>query len=106
MLVDPSFHRVNRLSVLSFENNSGRPSYKKYLLLVEIKDCIVMIDGWKFFDQPVENNLRTYDNIQKIAIGQKVDYTIDLLLDYIYFKSYKMIAIDLSKQQELNVDLF
>ena len=106
MLVDPSFHRVNRLSVLSFENNSGWPSYKKYLLLVEIKDCIVMIDGWKFFDQPVENNLRTYDNIQKIAIGQKVDYTIDLLLDYIYFKNYKMIAIDLSKQQELNADLF
>ena len=40
-----------------------------------------MIDGRIFFDQPVNNNLRTYDNIRKITTGQGDDYTIDCLLD-------------------------
>ena len=41
----------------------------------------------------------------KIATGQGDDYTIDCLLDYLYFKIYyKMIATDLSKQQELDPD--
>ena len=44
-----------------------------------------MIDGKKVFDQPVKNDLRTYDNIQKIAIGQGGDYTSAFLLDYDYF---------------------
>ena len=58
-----------------------------------------MIKGQNFFDQPVKNDLRTYDNIRKIASVQGVDYTTGCLLDYNYFKtSYKMIAIDLSKK--------
>ena len=40
-----------------------------------------MIDGRIFFDQPVNNNLRTYDNIRKITTGQGDDYTIGCLLD-------------------------
>ena len=98
-LIDPNFHGVNRLFVLSFEINTGPASYKKYYLpQVEIKDYNVMIDGRNFLDQPVKNNLRTYDNIQKIAAGQEDDYTTGYLLDYPYFKSYyKMIATDLSK---------
>ena len=48
-----------------------------------------------FFDQVVKNNLRTYDNIQKIATGQGNDYTSGCLLDYPYLKNYyKMILID------------
>ena len=47
----------------------------------------------------------TYDNIRKMSIGQWDDYTTGCLLDYNYFKKYyKMIAIDLSKQQELDSD--
>ena len=58
-----------------------------------------------FFDQPVKNNLITYDNIRKIATGQGDDYTTGCLLDYNYFNNYyKMIAIDLSKQQALDAD--
>ena len=65
-----------------------------------------MIDGQKIFDQPVKNDLRTYDNIKKIATGQGDDYTTDCLLDYPYFKEHsKMIAIDLSKQQAFDSDL-
>ena len=48
----------------------------------------------------------TYENIRKIATGQGDDYTTGCLLDYSYFKDYyKMIAVDLSKQQALDVDL-
>ena len=47
-----------------------------------------MIDGRNFFDQPVKNNLKTYDNVQKNATGQEDDCTNDCLLDYLYFKNY------------------
>ena len=57
-----------------------------------------------FFDQPVKNDKITYENIRKVATGQG-DYTTGSLLDYAYFKNYyKMIAIDLSKQQALDDD--
>ena len=55
-----------------------------------------MVDARKFFDQTVKNDLRTYENIQKITIGQGDDYTNGCLLDYPYFKKYCML-IDLSK---------
>ena len=48
-LVHPSFQCVNRLFVLSFENNSGRASYKRYYLpQLEIRDYNVMMDGETF----------------------------------------------------------
>ena len=57
------------------------------------------------FDQPVKSDIRTYDNIRKIAIGHRDDYTTVCLVDCNYFKNYyKMIAIDLSKQQALDAD--
>ena len=61
---------------------------RHYLELVEIKDNNVVIDGRNFFDQPVKNNLTTYDNIRKIAAGQGDDYTTGCLLDYNYFNNY------------------
>ena len=64
-----------------------------------------MINGRNLSDQPVKNNLRTYDNIRMIATAQGGDYTTGYLLDYPYFKNYnKMIAIDLSQQQALDAD--
>ena len=64
-----------------------------------------MIDGKNVFDQPVKNDKVTYGNIRKIPTGQGDDYTPGCLLDYIYFKNcYKMIAVDLSKQQALDAD--
>ena len=64
-----------------------------------------MIDGQNVFDQPVKNNLRTYDNIWKLAAGQRDNCTTDCLLYYLYLKEhYKLIEIDLSKQQVLNAD--
>ena len=63
-----------------------------------------MIDEQNFFDEPIRNVI-TYDNIIKISTGQGDDYTISCLLDYDYFNEYyKMIAIDLSKQQALDAN--
>ena len=64
-----------------------------------------MIDGKNFFDQPIRNDKVTYENIRKIVTGQGDDYTTGCLFDHTYFKMYyKMIAIDLSKQQALHAD--
>ena len=64
-----------------------------------------MIDGRYVFDQPINNMNNTYKNIRKITTGKEDDYTTGCLLDYSYFKeNYKMIAIDLSKQQALDAD--
>ena len=58
-----------------------------------------------FFDQPINSIIKTYENTRKIATAQGDDYTNGCLLDYSYFKDhYKMIAIDLSKQQALDAD--
>ena len=74
-LIDPSFQGVNRLFVLSLENNVHQIRQKRHFLSkVEIKDYNVMADGQNFFDQPVKNDLRTYDNVRKITIGQEDDY--------------------------------
>ena len=53
----------------------------------------------------MKNNKVTYENIRKFATDQGADYATGCLLDYIYFKNYyKMIAVDLSKQQVLDAD--
>ena len=63
-LIDPSFQGVNKLSVLSFEDEAQITSYKRYYLLtVEIKNYNVMTDRQNFFDQPVKHKLMTYDSI-------------------------------------------
>ena len=65
----------------------------------------IIIDGRNFFYQPTKYNLKTYDNIRKTATGQGDDYTTGCLLDYPYFiEHYKLIAIELSKQQKLDAD--
>ena len=79
---------------MSFENENDRTSHSNYNLpKVEIKDCNVKNDGRNFFDQPINNNIKTYENIRKIGTGQGDDHTIGCLLDYPYFEeNYKMIA--------------
>ena len=97
---------MNRLFVLTFENSTDRRSHTEYYLpKVEIEDYNVMIDGRYVFDQPINNQIKTYENIRKIATGQGDDCTTGSLLNYPYFKeNYIIIAIDLSKQQTLDAD--
>ena len=75
-MVEPSFQGVNRLFDSAFENDTQRKSHSDYYLPnVEIKNYNVMINGENFFDQPIQNDKVTYENIRKIATGQGDDYT-------------------------------
>ena len=105
-LVEPSFQGINRLFHLAFEGDTQRTSHSGYNLPnVEIKHYNIIINGENFFDQPINNNKLTYENIRKIAKGQGDDYTTGCLLDYSYFMdTYKMIGVDLGKQQALDAD--
>ena len=100
--IDPTFSNVNRLFVLSSENEDDRTSYFKYYMpSLEIKDYNVLIDGNAFFELPVKNIEENYEKIIQIT-NHSGYYTRGDLLDYEYFKEhYKLIAIDLRKQIEL-----
>ena len=105
-LIDSLFTNLNILCVLTFENEDDRTSFSKYYLpKVEIKDFDVLIDGKPFFEIPIKNKEEAYEAI--IEMSKNNDYTAGNLLDYEYFEDhYKLIAIDLSKQIELeNADL-
>ena len=108
ILIDPAFTNVNRLFVLAYgQINNDRQSFSRfYLPNVMIKDYNVIIDKLAFFDLPIKTGEEAYEKI--IDISRNNEYTTGNLLDYDYFKKhYKLIAIDLSKQQVLqeNEDL-
>ena len=100
-LTDPTFGKVNRLLVLSFKNEEERTLFSKYYIPnVEIKNFNLLIDSKRFFDVLTKNKEETYKKI--IEMSKDDNYTNGNLLGYEYFsKHYKLIAIDLSKQIEL-----
>ena len=106
--LDAAFQGVNRLFVLAFEDTSVndpaidannptpqnladnrviRTSYRKYFVpLVDITSYNVFIDGRNFYDQPINDSIRKYDEIRKIATGKGDNYATGCLSDYNYFK--------------------
>ena len=69
--------------VLSFKDSRVWESYKQYFFLtLEIKDYNTTIDKRNFFDQSVKCDLRTYDNIGKITIGQGDDCATGCLKEH------------------------
>ena len=107
ILIDPTFTNVNRSFVLAYQNADDRQSFSQfYLPRVMVKDCHVIVDKLSFFSMPIKTEEEAYEKV--IDISRNNEYTTGNLLDYNYFKKhYKLIAIDLSKQQELqeNEDL-
>ena len=94
------------MSVLAFnddDNNDAknveRDNHRKYFLpRVDITKYNVLINGRNFYDQSINDLIKQYDEIKKIARGQGDDYTTGCLLDYQHLKNYhKLIAVDLSK---------
>ena len=80
-LIDPTFTKVNRLFVLSFENENDRTSFSKYYVpKFQIKDFTVQIDGKSFFDMTIKNGEEKYEQI--IEMGRNNDYTTGNQLDY------------------------
>ena len=105
-LRDPTFSKINRLFVLSFENEEDRSSFSKYYTpTFEIKDYNVLIDQKPIFEIPIKNKKELYQAITELT--RNSNYTTGNLLNYEYFSTYyKLIAIDLTKQTELkNPDL-
>ena len=110
-LLDSSCQGVNRLFVLAYDNTAGNnqvsvDSYKKYFLpRVKIDNYNIKIDGRNFYDQPINDSIRQYDEVRKISTGQGHDYTTGCLLDFAYFENNcRLIAADLSKQKALDAD--
>ena len=99
ILIDPTFTNVNRLFVLAYQTANDRQSFSQfYLARVMVKNFNVIIDKLAFFDLPINTEEEAYEKI--IDISKNNEYTTSNLLDYDYFKKYyKLIAIDLSKQQ-------
>ena len=107
ILIDPTFTNVNRLFVLAYQNADDRQLFSQfYLPNVMVKDYDVITDKLAFFYLPMKTEEEAYEKI--IDISRNNEYTTGNLLDYDYFKKhYKLISIDLSKQQVLqeNEDL-
>ena len=85
---------------------AGIKDNKKYFLRRgEIKNYNVLIDGRNFYDQPINDLIKQYDEVRKVSTGYGDDYTTGCLLDYAYFKdNYRLTAVDLSKQKALDAD--
>ena len=119
-----AFQGINRLFVLAFDDTPAdeaadapalrnlaanqviRNGYRKYFVYrVDITSYIVLIDGRNVYDQPIHDSIRKYDEIRKIATGKGDNYATGCLLDYDYFRNnYQLIAVDLSKQRELDAN--
>ena len=99
--IDPTFTNFNKLFVLAYQTADDRQSFSEfYLPKVKVKDFNVIIDKLAFFDLPIKTEEEAHEKI--IDISRNNEYTTGNLLDYDYFKKYyKLIAIDLSKQQVL-----
>ena len=110
-LLDSSCQGVKRLFVLAYNNTAGNnqvsvDSCKKYFLArIKIDNDNIEIDGRNFYDQPINDSIKQYDEARKISTGQGDDYTTGCLLDFAYFENnYRLLEADLSKQKALDAD--
>ena len=113
-ILNASFQGIRRLFVLAYvvaagaaNDEAGIKDNKKYFLpRGEIKNYNVLIDGRNFYDQPINDLIKQYDEVRKVSTGHGDDYTTGSLLDYAYFKdNYRLIVVDLTKQKALDANL-
>ena len=97
--------------VLAYDNTVGNNqvslgSFRKYFLpRVKIENYDIEIDGRNFYDHPINDSIKLYDELRKVSTGQADDYTTGCLLDFAYFeKNCRLIPTDLSKQKALDAD--
>ena len=95
--------------VMAYNRANGQPTrngqQKYYLPRIDLEKYNVIIDGRNFYDNPIESDIEKYRELKKVMIGKGEDYTTGSLLDFNYFdKHYKLVAVDLSKQKELEAD--
>ena len=107
--LDPCFQGVNKSFVMAYSGvvgqSTGNGRKKYYLPRIDLNKYNVIIDGRNFYDNPIASDIEKYRELKKVMIGKGEDYTTGSLLDYNYFKErYKLVAVDLSKQKELDAD--
>ena len=107
--LDPSFQGVNRLFVMAYNRVGGQSTRngqrKYYLPRIDLEKYNVIIDGGNFYDNSIESDIEKYRELKKVMIGKGEDNTTGSLFDFNYFdKHYKLVAVDLSKQKELDAD--
>ena len=107
--LDPSFQGVSRLFVMAYNRADDQPTrngqQKYYLPRISLNKYNVILDGTNFYDNPIESDIEKYRKLKKVMIGKGENYTTGSLLDFNYFdKHYKLVAVDLSKQKELDAD--
>ena len=98
--LNPSFEGVNRLFVMAYNRANGQPTrngqQKYYLPRIDLEKYNVIIDG---------SDIEKYIELKKVMIGKGEDNTTGSLFDFNYFdKHYKLVAVILSKQKELDAD--
>ena len=95
----------NRLAAAN-DNQFNKDSQQiNYLPRDYLNKYNVIIDGRNFYNNPIDGDIEKYRELKKVMIGKGEDYTTGSLLDYNYFKKhYKLVAVDLSKQKELDAD--
>lgn len=101
-MVGPSLR--GRLLMLTFQNEANRREMRCQLFSFNCGNKrLQLYDRWmELFDQPVNGNIRGYDNIRNISLVSWDKYKTDCLLDYTYFQEKnKLNAKDLSKQENL-----
>ena len=112
-LLSASFQGVKRLFVLALavaanaaDNEAGIKYNKNYFIpRGVIENYNVLIDERNFYDQPINDLIKQYDEVRKVSAGQGDDYTRGCLLDYAHFKdNYRLIEVDLSKQKVVDAD--
>ena len=107
---------VGRLFVLAYvvaagavNDEAGIKDNKKYFFQEERLKIItywLIEDGRNFYDQPINDLIKQYDEVRKVSTGHGDDYTTGSLLDYAYFKdNYRLIVVDLTKQEALDANL-
>ena len=93
--------RSQRLFVLACDNTEGNnqvsvDSHKKYFFpRVKIENCNIKIDGRNFYDKPINDSIKQYDEIRKMSTGQGDDYATGCLLDFAFFE--KKLQINCSR---------
>ena len=108
IVLDPSFQGVNRLFVMAYSRVHDQPTrngrQKYYLPRIDLNKYNVIIDGRNFYDNEIESDIEKYRELKKVMIRKGEDYTTCFLLDFNYFEKHKLVAVDLSKQKELDAD--
>ena len=110
-MLEASYQGVKKLFALAYRDRGGANrvtanSHIGYFLpKVRIENYSIEIDG-NFYDQPINDLIKQYDEVRKVSTGQGDDFTACCLLDFAYFKNkYRLIPADLSKQKALDADL-